>query len=432
MPGPKLVTAGGRWTGEDAWRNQLLFSRDGIKDSRANIVFILRDHPLWKGALALDEFSRRLVIRKPVPINARVGEAWEQRHDMELNIWLGQAEGLDVRSMDNIALAVAYVAGLQTFHPVREFLEGLRHDGEPRLDSWAARYLGAKDSDYTRLVGRYFLLNMVRRAFEPGCIMRSVVVLEGRQNAGKSRALRALADPWYADTPFRIGDKDAYQVIEGVWLFEISELQSFRGREAEEVKAFISSTRDRYRAPYDRAPRDHDRQTVFAATTNTIEWAKDYTGATRFWPLKIGEAVDLPGLEAARDQLLAEALMAYRAGGEAARAHPTREDEKRLFEPEQELRLATHPWVDAIAEWLENNPQILEISTRKVLEDCLGLRAMDMGRDSQAEQRVGKAMAKLGWQLGWVKTGKRTAKVWRRPEALEDPEADEPEIEVPF
>lgn len=429
--GPRLVIDRNQFVGADAWRSQLLWSRDGMLDCRENVIYILRDHPAWAGVLAVDDFAKRLVFRKPPPIDGKVGEPWTGQHDSALGLWLCQAEGLRIRSTETMATAAAYVGALNKFHPLREYLDGLVHDGTPRLDTWAARYLGAEASEYASRVGRYFLLNMVRRAFEPGCIMRSVPVLEGRQNIGKSRALRTLAHPYFSDTPFKIGEKDSYQQIQGIWLYEIAELQSFRGREAEEVKAFVSSTRDRFRAPYARAPEDHDRQTVFAATTNVTEWARDYTGSTRFWPLALGQ-VDLDALAADRDQLLAEAVNLYRAGGEVARAYPTADEEKRLFAPQQALRLSVHPWVDVIAEYLDDHPEITQTTTRKVLEDCLGLRAMDMGRDSQAEQRVSKTLAILGWRLGWHRPegSKGTAKCWRRPEAekVDEPAEDDPPI----
>jgi putative DNA primase/helicase len=182
------------------------------------------------------------------------------------------------------------------------------------------RYLGAVDTPYHRLVGRFFLINLVRRVYEPGCIMRSVPVLEGAQDKGKSTALRLLAQPWFSDTPFKVGDKDSYQQIQGVMVYEISELESFTRAEATAVKAFVSSTEDNFRAPYERQNEKHPRQTVFAATTNAVEYLKDWTGNTRFWPLACGQEIDLDGLADAREQLLAEALALYRHG---ERTYPT-------------------------------------------------------------------------------------------------------------
>jgi predicted P-loop ATPase len=64
-------------------------------------------------------------------------------------------------------------------------------------------------SEYVRLVGRFFLLNMIARVMDPGCIMRAVPVLEGPQERGKSTALAMLGGEFFSDTPFRVGEPDA-------------------------------------------------------------------------------------------------------------------------------------------------------------------------------------------------------------------------------
>jgi putative DNA primase/helicase len=387
--------------GAKGWRSPTLaISASGaLKECFQNVAEFLRNCPPWRDVLAIDEFSREIVCVKDSPLGQKPGDLWKERDDLRLGEWLSSVQGLTVKSVEQIRLGVVLAAGERPFHPVRDYLEGLQWDQEKRLDTWAAQYLGARANEYTGLVGRYFLLNMIRRIFEPGCIMRSVPVLEGAQNRGKSRALYTLAQPWFADTPFRVGDKDAYISIQGVWLYEIAELESFSKAEATAVKAFVSSTKDRFRTPYGRAVTDQQRQTIFAATTNATEYLRDWTGATRFWPLMVGLAgdLDLAGLAAIRDQLFAEAVHYYRAGGDEARAYPTRELEDRLFAPEQERRLMPHPWLDVISDWLEENKQLESVTVRQILESAIRMEAREMGRDQQAGTRVGQIMAKLGW-----------------------------------
>ncbi|HEY6180130.1 MAG TPA: VapE domain-containing protein [Kofleriaceae bacterium] len=49
------------------------------------------------------------------------------------------------------------------FHPVRDYLPGLRWDGTPRLDGWLTRYAAAEDTRYTRAIGSLVLIAAVRR-----------------------------------------------------------------------------------------------------------------------------------------------------------------------------------------------------------------------------------------------------------------------------
>lgn len=411
------------------WRARLIHGRDGLRDCRENVIYILRSHPEWKGAFAADTFAKKIVVRRGNPLRHVPGHVWCPEDDIALGLWLVENEQLVIRGEETIARAVAFVAQDLQVHPVREFLQALQWDGESRIDTWMMKHLNAGDGEYIARVGRYFVLNLIRRAYEPGCIMRSVPVLEGAQNVGKSTVARILADPWFSDTPFRVGDKDAYQQIQGVWLYEIAELDSFSRAESSAVKAFISSSKDRFRAPYERGVEDHFRQTCFLATTNAIEYLRDWTGNTRFWPVQCGAVIDVDGFHAIRDQLLAEGLLIYRAGGDAARAHPTREEEERLFRREQEYRLSTHPWLDIIATYLEENPDHDKVTIYELLREPIGMRAIDMGRDTQAEQRIGRILAKLGWTRGRQGTGERQ-RYWARPEKTPPPPVN-PE-EVPF
>lgn len=419
----------------EAWRGQLVYGRNGAVDCRENVIYALRDHPAWRDILAADEFSKRIVVRKPSPIGQKPGDEWSEDADTRLALWLLEEEAVRIRTPDTILQAVRHVARLNTYHPVREFLEGLVWDQRPRVDTWTTRLLGAPDTQYARMIGRYFLINMVRRIFGPGCIMRSVPVLEGLQNKGKSTALRNLSQPWFSDTMFRVGDKDAYIQIQGVWLYEISELESFTRAEATAVKAFVSSRADNFRAPYERTTEKHLRQTCFAATTNAIEYLKDWTGNTRFWPLETG-VILLDEISAERDQLLAEAMVLYRQG---ERSHPTAEQETELFEPEQSLRMMVHPWEETIADYCDN-PWRTQVTVNDLLIH-IGFKSDKLNPQGAEAQRVGSILKSWRWTKHRVGSrGSRRYEWHRPPETPEEAEAsrepgadgDQGEDDVPF
>jgi predicted P-loop ATPase len=268
------------------------------------------------------------------------------------------------------------------------------------------------------MVGLFFLLNMVRRIYEPGCVMRSVPVFEGAQNKGKSRALWTLTNPWYSDTMLRIGDKDSYQLIQGIMCHEVSEMDAFSRAEATAVKAFISSTEDHFRAPYERSPVKHQRQTSFAATTNAVEYLKDWTGNTRFNPIAIGDRIDLDGLAAARGQLWAEAVALYRQG---ERAYPTPEQEHTMFKPEQDRRLITHPWIDMVGEYVDGMTRA--VTVREIMKDALKIDMSRINPQGSEAQRVGQILHALGFGKKRETSGARQW-VWRRETETTTGDAD--------
>ena len=66
-----------------------------------------------------------------------------------------------------------------TFDPVREYLDGLKWDGVPRIDRWLVRYCGCDDTALNRAFGRKWLVAGVRRVRQPGCKFDTMLVLEG-------------------------------------------------------------------------------------------------------------------------------------------------------------------------------------------------------------------------------------------------------------
>ena len=388
------------------------------RDCRENLITILTEHPAWVGILAYDDFGKKVVVRAPTPLGQAPGAGWSEQDDIQLGMWLAKSCGLLVRSLDTIVQAVGYVARLSRYHPVREWLQATEWDGKPRLQTWAPRLLSAADTHYHRRVGELFILNMLRRVLDPGCVMRSVMVLEGGQNIGKSRSLHALAQPWYSDTVFRVGDKDAYQLIQGVWLYEISELESFNRSEATSVKAFVSSTEDRFRAPYGRQPETHLRQVAFAATTNADEYLKDWSGNTRFWPLRIGQRIDLDAIAGEREHLFAEAQVRL---SEGVRSYPDTQEWEEHFEPEQQRRMVSHPWVDILGEYLSSITGDA-VTVRELLQDALKFDTSRISPNGLEAQRVGQIMQSMGWAKRRSTAGNRPWQ-WVKAPAARKPDS---------
>jgi len=403
--------------GEPGWRKLLLKTSDGAKrDCRENVFVFLTEHPRLKGLVAFDEFSYRVVKLKPPPWASTPGE-WTTADDYELGLWLAQTKGirLAIKSEGTLAAGVAMAAFRAKFHPVRDYLGGLVWDGVDRLRHWLHECLGAADTPYHRLVGRWFVLGMVNRVLNPGCQMDNMLVLEGAQGKMKSSALRALAGAWFADTPIHIGDKDALLNLAGVWLYEVAELDSFNKAEVTAVKQYVSSRVDRVREPYSRRPSDRSRSCVLAGTTNQHEYFKDSTGSRRFWPVACDGEIDIGKLLEWRDQLFAQAVAELAAG---ERYHPTRDEVEQFILPEQESREITDPWYERIALWLDSPDQELTTSytSSQILTGALHVPADRIDGARQMATRVGIVMRKLGWAKVRDAAG---ARLWRyvRPRA---------------
>ena len=186
---------------------------------------------------------------------------------------------------------VGDMARLNSFHPVREYLDGLSWDGVPRLDKWLTTYGGAEDTKYTNAVGSLLCIAAVRRVRQPGCKFDEMVVLESpTQGTEKSTTLATLAvyPSWFSDDlPLNIKGKEVIEALRGRWIMEAAELSGMSKSTIEHLKAFLSRQVDRARMAWGHIPAEVPRECVIVGTTNHEVYLKDTTGNRRYWPVRV-------------------------------------------------------------------------------------------------------------------------------------------------
>jgi putative DNA primase/helicase len=300
-------------------------------------------------AIRYDGFRTQTMLCAAVPwdMTPLVPRPWRDQDDREATAWL-QDNGVTV-SLAVARDAVQTVAERNRYHPVMDYLEAIRWDGVPRLDTWLYTYIGAKNDIYTQAVGPCWMISAVARIFQPGCKADAVLVLEGPQGIYKSTTFEVLGGAWYTNDIAALGTKDAQEQILGIWIVEFDELDAVtRASDISHVKAFVSRGTDRFRFSYGHRVEPHPRQCVFGATSNKDTWQRDETGARRWWPVKCG-TIDIDRLRDDRDQLWAEARDRYLADERWWL------EERELIEAakvEQEDRFEQDPWEELILEHL--------------------------------------------------------------------------------
>ena len=284
-----------------------------------------------------------------------------------------------------------------TFDPVADYLAGLKWDGHPRLDRWLTTYLSAADTELNRAIGVVALVGAVRRPRQPGCKFDTILVLEGLQGSGKSTALSILAGPDnFSDQDLLSLDaKSQIENLEGIWIYEISELQGLNKGEISKVKAFASRQTDRARPAYGRFREDRPRRGIFIGTTNESEYLRDPTGNRRFLPVLTGK-IDLEALQQDRDQLWAEA-----AHREATGVSITLPKELwKLAAAEQDARSETDPW-ELILKNLCEPSQLWDGEGAQKVGACTVLseyfKIPGPEQNNSHYKRLAACMRRLGW-----------------------------------
>ena len=392
------------------WRTKLIKKDGKLAKSPANIVTILREHPDWKDVLVYDMFAERVVMTKPPPWDdldkpLEHSPIWSDADTGRLQTWLFRHERVEF-GRDKCETAILIAAEARAVHPVREYLISLEWDGVNRLETMLCTYFGTLDTPYTRGVSLRWPISAVARVMRPGCQADCTIVLEDPlQGAGKSTALEALAGDgsgWFADTSVEVGNKDSYQNLRGVWIYELGELDSVRKAETTRVKNFLSARSDRYRPSFGRRAVDFKRQNIFAGTTNETHYLTDVENR-RYWPVRVMKAMMLPELRRDRDQLWAEAYARFARG---EKWHVDNSDFHLLCKSEQSDRMATDPWEVPIMIWLKSPRTVSEnapfdlgagATSTDVLVHCLHKSFADIDRGD--EMRVAYVLRKIGWTV---------------------------------
>lgn len=380
-----------------SWFNQCQKSDAGKLICNVHNAIIAID-ALFDGEFALDEMTQKIVMLLD-------GKRQICDHDITNYQSILQEKGFSRLSRETVEQAIAFKANEWSFHPIKEYLEGLKWDGKHRVDLWAKRLLGAEDNDYTTAIGRMFLVAMIARIYEPGCKADHVPVLEGAQGMMKSTACSVLAGEWFSDAlPDIKQGKECSQHLRGKWIIEIAEMAAFDKAEATLLKSFISRSTEMYRPPFGRVEVDEPRQCVFMGTTNKSNYLKDETGNRRFWPIACTK-IDIAGLIKNRDQLFAEALVLYHQG---VKWWPDKDFEATHIKPQQDARYDADPWEEAIETYLMTQ------ATTTINSVAVGALSLDVNRMGRAEQnRICRTLENLGWEKA-KKTNR--GQLWQRVE----------------
>lgn len=386
----------------DAWAADLRRGGKGeVLSTFGNLCLILRHADEYAGRLAFDAAALTTTLDRRPLRDADVGRL---REEIERRWTL-------TPSTENLRTAMLTVAEERRYNPVQDYLNGLRWDGVRRLDAVAREIVGVEPGSQplAAVMLRKWFISAAARALAPGCKVDTVLVLVGRQNAGKSRFCKTLAGEWFSDTHMNLNDKDSFMQLAAAWISEWAEIESImRARVAADVKKFLTSQFDTYRLPFARAVERVPRASVIVGTTNQDRFLDDETGSRRFWIVRVPAAVDLALLAQRRDALWAEAVAAYRAGepwwlGEADEA---------AREAAADAYYVHDGWDEPVRKWLRANHRE-NYTTHEVATGALRLEPRD--QHDVATRRIAKVLRAAGLdrrKMRLVRDGKRLAPTW--------------------
>lgn len=304
------------------WRTLLKYQPRSsvLENSVWNEMLILNNDPDFAG-FAYNELANRVQVTGELPWERPAdNKFWRDADTAQLKALL------DVRyvtfSSRNHEVSFTKVADDRRFHPIRDYLDALpAWDGQKRVETLFSRCLQADDTPYVRTISRKTFAAAVARIYHPGIKFDCVPVFDGAQGIGKSTLFKDLVgDEFYSETLSLtdMDDKSGAEKLQGFWVVEIGELAGMKKADIEKVKAFLSTSDDKYRPSYGKTVESHPRQCIIIATVNGERgYLRDITGNRRFWVVKCRQSEQRKRWQFTpeeRDQIWAEAKHLWENG----------------------------------------------------------------------------------------------------------------------
>lgn len=206
---------------------------------------------------------------------------------------------------------VRNVAEQNIKNPVKDYLESLKWDGVPRLETSLP---GVEDTAYTRFVARKCLVAAVARMLVPGCKWDHMLIIYGKEGLGKTFWIEKMARGHSAPLG-RLGDKDTLLTLQRSWIVTSDEGHSLKKADFDAQKEFLTRTEDVFRLPYERETQAHKRHCVIWGTTNDEVFLRRQEGNRRFLIVRAEEQLDFDAMtDDYVDQVWAEAVHLFYRG----------------------------------------------------------------------------------------------------------------------
>ena len=367
--------------------------KGGYPATKHNMIVALLEDGFCYGT-AFDEFLGEVMVREPD------GPQWRPiREDDYFNAARClEARGFRSISTANMREAILAASRERAFDSAQDWLNALpAWDGVDRVSVFLEQAFGVFPSEYATAISQYVWTALAGRVLAPGVKCDMVPVVAGRQGAGKSSVVKAIApfETGFGELNLATDEANLYREMRGRLVMELPELSGMRKRESEDLKRFVGSTTNVWVEKYQTTKSVYPRRCIFVGTTNTTDILNDPTGSRRWLPFECGTCRPQWVIDN-RDQLWAQGAAMFKESGVQY------EGAERLARDVHEDFRASDPWEVQIARWLQAPglsgaaPESRNAITTTEVMTGLGIPTSQQNR--AIEIRAGNALKALGYE----------------------------------
>lgn len=392
-----------------------LTDKDTIKTtSTKNVALILQHDPNLKGILKFNRFTDEIDVVKPVTLDLtkqgipKIVLQKGQLNDGIVNdivLYISVSPEYKTTFKPNlVSQVIDSVARANSYNPVIDYFEKClaKWDKKPRLDDFLQKYLGADDSEATKLTVRLWFMGAVAKGYNPLTKFDYVLDLVGGQGIGKTTLLREIAPcGFYTDQFNSFTDKDDKAELKNALIVNDDEMTASNRSSFEVVKKFITEQVFRYRPSYGKYIMTFNKGFVMARTTNEVQHLKDKSGDRRFLSIKCDEKRQrvhpVEGLKQEEiDQIWGEAVYLWKHTKDPFKLSPKQEA---ILADNRQQFLATSEVEDEIKVLLDRQFKDRKFISNQEMRQAL---MIELGREVKSKdiKTMRYVMSHMGFEVG--------------------------------
>ena len=392
-----------------------LTDKEAIKTtSTKNVALILQHDPNLKGILRFNRFTDEIDVVKPVTLDLtkqgipKIVLQKGQLNDGIVNdivLYISVSPEYKTTFKPNlVSQVIDSVARANSYNPVIDYFEKClaKWDKKPRLDDFLQKYLGADESEATKLTVRLWFMGAVAKGYNPLTKFDYVLDLVGGQGIGKTTLLREIAPcGFYTDQFNSFTDKDDKAELKNALIVNDDEMTASNRSSFEVVKKFITEQVFRYRPSYGKYIMTFNKGFVMARTTNEVQHLKDKSGDRRFLSIKCDEKRQrvhpVEGLKQEEiDQIWGEAVYLWKHTKDPFKLSPKQEA---ILADNRQQFLATSEIEDEIKVLLDGQFKDRKFISNQEMRQAL---LIGLGREVKSKdiKTMRYVMSHMGFEVG--------------------------------
>ena len=138
-------------------------SEGSVVNNTSNALAVLQTNKNFNNAIWFDEFHQKIFTSyDPYESNfGNIVREWDEEDNIRLSVFMQRELNMTKMSDEMVSKAIRIYAKKNIKNEPKDWMNELKWDQEPRIESFFINCAGAEDNEYTRAVSKNFWISII-------------------------------------------------------------------------------------------------------------------------------------------------------------------------------------------------------------------------------------------------------------------------------